>query len=122
MTRPISNITLPMLLIACINLVGCNIANHGSFVTTTYQDINLTQSLVNLGPVLGQSCQTNFLYILPMGESVSSPEAIAAAKSVIQGTEILTDVTIDDTLSIGVGYSQQCINVQGIAYGTVVEA
>ncbi|MGS0674280.1 hypothetical protein [Shewanella sp. 0m-4] len=120
MTRPSSNMALSLLLIVCAGLTGCNTANHGSFVTKTYQDKKLTDTLVNLGPVLGQSCQTQFLYLLPLGDSVSSPDAIAAAKSAIKGTAILTDVTIDDTLSIGFGYSEQCINVQGIAYGTIV--
>ncbi|MDR8523945.1 MULTISPECIES: hypothetical protein [Shewanella] len=106
-----------MLIIGTALLAGCNIANHGSFVSQTYQDKNVTDELVKLGPVLGQSCQVQFLYVLPVGDSVSSPKAIAAAKSVIAGTKILTDVTIDDGLSFGIGYSEQCINVEGIAYG-----
>ncbi|WP_299806421.1 TRL domain-containing protein [uncultured Shewanella sp.] len=104
-----------------VAMMGCNIANHGSFVTNTYQDVKVSGPLVRLGPVSGQSCQTHFLYLLPMGDSVSSPRAIEEAKNAIKGTIIITDVTIDDTLSFGVGYSEQCINVQGIAFGTITQ-
>ncbi|ABZ76857.1 hypothetical protein Shal_2298 [Shewanella halifaxensis HAW-EB4] len=86
-------------------------------MTNTYQDKAITDNLVKLGPVFGESCQTQFLYIFPVGDSVSSPKAIETAKSVIQGTVIITDVTIDDSLSFGIGYSKQCIKVQGVAFG-----
>lgn len=101
-----------------ITMMGCNIANHGSFVTSTYQDKATTDNLVRLGPVFGESCQTQFLYLFPVGDSVSSPKAIESAKNAVQGTVIITDVTIDDSLSFGVGYSEQCIKVQGVAFGT----
>ncbi|ABV87323.1 TRL domain-containing protein [Shewanella pealeana] len=109
---------LALILGVSVAMLGCNIANHGSFVTNTYQDAKVSSPLVRLGPVSGQSCQTQFLYLFPMGDSVSSPRAIEAAKNAIKGTVIITDVTIDDTLSFGVGYSEQCINVQGTAFGT----
>ncbi|MCG9731324.1 hypothetical protein L1D44_16120 [Shewanella sp. Isolate13] len=111
---------LAFLLTVSLTMTGCNIANHGSFVTSTYQDKATTDTLVKLGPIFGESCQTQFLYLFPMGDSVSSPKAIAAAKTAIQGTVIITDVTIDDSLSFGIGYSEQCIKVQGIAYGKKV--
>ncbi|MBL4913814.1 hypothetical protein JMA39_11855 [Shewanella schlegeliana] len=86
-------------------------------MTSTYQDKSTNDHLVKLGPVFGESCQTQFLYLFPVGESVSSPKAIENAKSAVQGTVIITDVTIDDSLSFGIGYSEQCIQVQGVAFG-----
>ncbi|GIU18926.1 MULTISPECIES: hypothetical protein [unclassified Shewanella] len=117
-----SKVSMAVLILGvAVVMMGCNIANHGSFVTNTYQDKALKNPLVRLGPVSGQSCQTQFLYLFPMGDSVSSPRAIEEAKNAIKGTVIITDVTIDDSLSFGVGYSEQCINVQGIAFGAIAQ-
>ncbi|QQX82285.1 hypothetical protein JK628_11000 [Shewanella sp. KX20019] len=98
-------------------LSGCNIANHGSFTSKTYQAPADIESLVELGPVFGTSCQTQFLYLLPIDESVSTLLAVNNAKQKIKGTVVLTDMIIDDTLSIQFGYSEQCIIVHATAFG-----
>jgi hypothetical protein len=97
---------------------GCNVANHGSFTSTTYQTPAHQEPLINMGPVVGESCQTQFLYLMPIDNSVSTLAAINMAKQQIEGSVILADMIIDDTLSIGFGYSEQCIIVHATAYGS----
>ncbi|MCL1060050.1 hypothetical protein L2729_18940 [Shewanella gelidimarina] len=110
-----------LLVILSIFLIsGCNVANHGSFTSKTYQTPAQQERLVNLGPVVGESCQTQFLYLVPIDGSVSTLAAINQAKQKIEGTVILADMIIDDTLSIQFGYSEQCISVHAIAYGSPV--
>ena len=108
-----------LLLSSLLLLSGCNLANHGSFITQTYHS-NLggnESKPISLGQVEGKSCQTSVLYLIPYGESASTHGAIADAKSRIEGTVFLTDVTIDDKLWLEFGYSVQCIIVTATAYG-----
>jgi hypothetical protein len=112
---------LQLIVISIFFLIsGCNVANHGSFTSKTYQTPAQQERLVNLGPVVGESCQTQFLYLVPIDESVSTLAAINQSKQKIEGTVILADMIIDDTLSIQFGYSEQCISVHAIAYGSPV--
>ncbi len=107
------------LLVSLLLLTGCNLANHGSFVTQTFVGSNEIeeQGLTNLGPVEGKSCQTAALYFIPQGDSTSTNAAIADAKRQREGTLFLTDVSIDDKLWLEFGYSVQCILVSATAYG-----
>lgn len=98
-------------------LSGCNIANHGSFTSKTYDGAAQSEELVELGAVIGESCQTQFLYLLPIDEGVSTLMAIEQAKQKIAGTVLLADMIIDDTLAIEFGYSEQCIIVHATAMG-----
>lgn len=98
-------------------LTGCNIANHGSFTSETYRGVTQSVDLVELGAVVGKSCQTQFLYLLPIDEGVSTLMAIEQAKQKIAGTVLLADMIIDDTLAIEFGYSEQCIIVHATAMG-----
>jgi len=108
-----------VLLVSLLLLTGCNLANHGSFVTQTFVANNEIeqQGLTNLGPVEGKSCQTAALYFIPQGDSTSTSVAIADAKEQREGTIFLTDVSVDDKLWLEFGYSVQCILVSATAYG-----
>ena len=98
-------------------LSGCNIANHGSFTSKTFHGVTQPENLVKLGAVVGKSCQTQFLYLLPIDEGVSTLMAIEQAKQKIANTVLLADMIIDDTLAIEFGYSEQCIIVHATAMG-----
>jgi len=111
---------LTLLVVAPIFLLtGCNLANHGSFVTQTFSSTDWAeeQTLTRLGPVEGKSCQTAALYFIPQGDSTSTNAAIADAKGQRAGTLLLADVSIDDKLWLEFGYSVQCILVSATAYG-----
>ncbi|MEI6857869.1 hypothetical protein [Psychrilyobacter sp.] len=69
-----------------------------------------------IGPVKGRNCQTMMLYIFPRGASPSTNEAIESAKNQQQGTKYITDITIDDRIEWKIGYSIQCITVEGTAH------
>lgn len=98
-------------------LTGCNIANHGSFTSQTYHGATQSEELIALGAVVGKSCQTQFLYLLPIDDGVSTLMAIEQAKQEIAGTVLLANMIIDDTLAIEFGYSEQCIIVHATAMG-----
>lgn len=111
-------ITLLSLILLAL-LSGCNSANHGSFVSNSY-NVPATEkgsSLVALGKVEGKSCQTAVLYLLPYEDSASTHLAIEDAKSKREGTVLLGDISIDDKLWVEFGYSVQCILVNATAYG-----
>ncbi len=74
-------------------------------------------SLTTFGEVTGESCQTSILYLLPSGEQVATKEAISNAFAQIPNTIQLANISIDDQLKIGVGYSVQCIVVSATALG-----
>ncbi|WP_229814702.1 hypothetical protein [Shewanella hanedai] len=111
------------LLVSLLLLTGCNLATHGSFITQTYlADTDLItatqdQPMSKLGVVGGESCQTSVLYFIPYGESAATYKAIEDAKNQIEGTLLLTDISIDDKLWFEFGYSVQCILVSATAYG-----
>ncbi|WP_394205393.1 hypothetical protein [Shewanella waksmanii] len=98
-------------------LSGCNIASHGSFIASSNINSSNEESLTVLGEVTGESCQTSILYVLPSGEQVATKEAITNAFEQIPNTLQLADISIDDQLKIGVGYSVQCIIVSATALG-----
>ena len=100
---------------ALLLLMGCNTGFHGSFAPNTYfsnEDYGNSQII---GHVEGQSCQTRVLYVFPLGSAPSTAEAIQAAKDQYEGTKFITDVSIDDRTKWEIGYSIQCITVEGIA-------
>lgn len=98
-------------------LTGCSTAKHGSFITSTYiQNKDMQDNIEELGPVKGSSCQTMMLYIFPMGPAPSTNEAVESAKNQHQGTKYITDITIDDRVEWKIGYSIQCITVEGTAH------
>lgn len=97
-------------------LSGCASSLHGSFATTSYAgDVDPVDAEV-LGPVEGRSCQTQFLYLLSVGEPATTHAAVEDAKSVHEGTRFIADVSIDDETFWGFGYSEQCIVVRATAY------
>lgn len=49
-------------------------------------------------------------------EAPSTAEAIQAAKDQYEGTKFLTDISIDDRTEWEIGYSIQCITVEGLAH------
>ena len=97
-------------------LVGCNTGFHGSYVPNTYiyKEDGINSEL--MGPVTGQSCQTQVLYLFPLGPAPSTDEAVRSAKDQYEGTKYLTDVSIDDRTKWEFGYSIQCITVEAIAH------
>ncbi|WP_245595543.1 hypothetical protein [Ferrimonas kyonanensis] len=95
-------------------LGGCTSGLHGTFVSHSH---GATAGAVLLGPVEGESCQTQALYFIPMDEPPSTQQAIEAAKAQIDHTEYLADLAIDDETLWHIGYARQCIVVRAFAYG-----
>jgi hypothetical protein len=102
--------------IALIIFIGCTSANHGTFVSSTYLETNNKKGNKLIGEVVGESRQTWFLYIIPIGEAPSTNNAIQDAMSKNAGTKYLTDLSIDDRTHWKVGYSVQIIRVEAKAY------
>jgi hypothetical protein len=96
--------------------VGCTTANHGAFATATYVEPKAKIEHQLLGGVVGESRQTWFLYVLPVGEAPSTRAAIADAKAQLSGTRYLADMSVDDRTLWKVGYSEQVIRVEADAY------
>ena len=101
---------------ALLLLMGCNTGFHGSFAPNTYFSNDDYGESQIIGTVEGLSCQTRVLYIFPLGSAPSTAEAIQAAKNQYEDTKFLTDISIDDRTKWEVGYSIQCITVEGIAH------
>ena len=101
---------------ALLALSNCSTANHGTFVTSTFLDQKEEYDRKFLGTVVGESSQTWFFYVFPVGEAPSTAKAISAAKAKIQGTKHLTDLSIDDRMFWRIGYSEQIIRVEASAY------
>jgi len=98
-------------------LTGCSTAKHGSFTTSTYiQNKDKQDNIEELGPVRGTSCQTKLFYYLPMGSAPSTNEAMEDAKNQYEGTKYISDISIDDRVIWKIGYSIQCISVEGTAH------
>ncbi|NWK56832.1 hypothetical protein HW115_14510 [Verrucomicrobiaceae bacterium N1E253] len=84
-------------------------------MSSTYIDQKKAKG-ASLGAVTGESKQTWVLYVFPRGESPSTREAIEDAKSKRPGTQYLSDVTIDDQMLWGIGFSEQIIRVEAEAH------
>jgi hypothetical protein len=97
-------------------LSACTIGHHGSFAPNTYIGSGDGAKSEKIGPVKGQSCQTRVLYVFPYGSPPSTAEAIRSAMDQFEGTKYLSDVSIDDRTEWEIGYSRQCITVEGIAH------
>lgn len=97
-------------------LSSCATSNHGTFVSSTYVEQNEKTGAKVAGKVTGESSQSWFLYIFPLGEAPSTNEAILDAKSKIEGTKFLTDLSIDDRTYWRFGYSEQVVKVEATAY------
>lgn len=109
-----TKIGLVALVIACS--AGCTASRHGSFAANSHMGIPAASPKAGLGPTQGTSCQTRALYLFPIGKEVSTSEAIASAMSKHEGTQYITNVSIDDRTRWGFGYSEQCITVDATAY------
>ena len=96
-------------------LSSCATSNHGSFVPSTHKHINDETVSKNCQKVIGESKQTWFLYIIPIGNAPSTDEAISDAKSKINDTKYLTDLSIDDRTYWKIGYSEQVIETRANA-------
>ena len=55
-------------------------------------------------------------FAVAIAEGVEIEKAIQSAKDQYEGTKYLTDVSIDDRTEWEIGYSRQCITVEGIAH------
>lgn len=108
--------TLLIYLTVLLLISGCSTANHGTFVTSTYHDEPSQGGGILLGEVTGESSQTWFLYIFPLGGAPSTSKAIADATAKFADTAYLTDLSIDDRTHWGVGFSHQVISVEAKAY------
>ena len=103
-----------LLFATLLTLSSCATAQHGTFVASTYVDPTIRGAEV-VGKVSGESKQTWLLYILPIGKAPSTDEAIMDAKSKVEGTKYLTDLSIDDRTYWGFGYSEYVIEVKATA-------
>lgn len=101
---------------ALLALSNCSTANHGTFATSTFFDQNEEYDREFLGTVVGESSQTWFFYVFPVGDAPSTAKAMSAAKAKIQGTKHLTDLSIDDRMFWKIGYSEQIIRAEADAY------
>ncbi|QSP94931.1 hypothetical protein LPB19_00445 [Marinobacter salinisoli] len=97
-------------------LTACSSSFHGSYAPISYVGGGAIEGSEPLGKVEGSSCQTKFLYVLPMGDGVSTSEAVRAAKNAREGARYLADIAIDDRTNWQFGYLEQCITVEAIAY------
>jgi len=105
-----------LLLIATLLMVcGCATSNHGTFVASTYVDPEVISKEV-VGKVYGVSKQIWILYIFPLGKAPSTDEAITNAKSKVEGTKYLTDLSIDNRTYWKFGYSEKVIEVKATAH------
>lgn len=94
-------------------LSSCATSKHGNFIESSYDDVGKESAI--LGEVTGESKQTWFLYVFPIGKAPSTSDAINDAKSKIKGTRFLTDISIDDRMYWKIGYGEQVIKVKAIA-------
>jgi hypothetical protein len=97
-------------------LTACSTGYHGSFIPSTYIGIKEGADSREIGRVMGKSCQTRALYLFPYGPAPSTAEAIQSAKDQYEGTKYLTDVSIDERTEWNIGYSRQCVIVEGSAH------
>lgn len=104
-----------LILIFCLFVSGCSTGFHGTFISNTYIDKQSGVEGEVIGNVIGESTQTYFLYLFPMGASPSTDIAINDAKQKIKGTKYLSDVSIDDRMIWGIGYRKQIIKVEAEA-------
>ena len=111
-----SNKTLYFAISAFFFLTACTTGYHGSFAPSTYIGSKDGANSGQMVRVKGQSCQTLVLYLFPTGLPPSTAEAIQSAKDQYEGTKYLTDISIDDRTEWRIGYSEQCITVEGIAH------
>ncbi len=101
---------------AFLFLTACTTGHHGSFAPSTYIGSEDGANSGQIDRVKGQSCQTRVLYLFPTGPPPSTAEAIQSAKDQYEGTKYLTDISIDDRTEWEIGYSRQCITVEGTAH------
>ena len=95
---------------------GCMTGAPATFATSTYYDESRYTDPAALGRVVGRSCQTRILYVLPKGPATSTSAAIEDAKSKMEGTVFLADVSVEERLEWRFGYSRNCVIVTAIAY------
>ena len=96
-------------------LTGCRTGNHGTFVPSTYIEDKEKVENVSLGTVKGHSEQIWFFYILPIGDSPSTKEALEDALLKNKEAKYLSNVSIDDRIDWYVGYRKLVIKVEGDA-------
>jgi hypothetical protein len=101
------------ILVAACASTGCTQSLHGSFVASSFVYENGVPRV--LGGVEGRSCQDKILYLFPAGDRASTNVAIGDARTKIDGTDVLTDISIDDEVYFGIGYSRRCIVVHATA-------
>jgi hypothetical protein len=110
-----NNIKQLIVMTTLLLLSSCATSNHGTFVTSTYVDPALKSEEV-VGKISGESKQTWLLYIFPIGKAPSTDEAILDAKSKVEGTKFLTDLSVDDRIYWKFGYKEQVIEVNATAH------
>ena len=104
-----------ILILTMLLLSGCATSNHGTFVAYTYIDPALKDSEA-VGKITGESKQTWLLYIFPIGKAPSTDDAITDAKSKVEGTKYLTDLSVDDRVYWKFGYKEQVIEIHATAH------
>lgn len=117
--KQIINIGLVFLFSAL--LFACTSGRHGSFAEKTYIDEAKYANFKLLGPVSGESCQTNTLYIFPKSDPPSTTEALRAAKNQYDSTAFLADVAIETYIRWYFLYSEECTVVTGVAYSAEIK-
>ena len=100
-------IILPLFLF----IFSCSTGSHSSFITHTYIDKKANIQEQFIGRVSGESSQIWFLYLFPIGGSPSTLDAVNDAKSKVEGTKYLSDLSIDDQMIWKIGYRKQTIKV-----------
>ncbi len=115
-------INIGLLILFSALLFACTKGRHGSFVGKTYIDQEKYADFKVLGPVSGESCQTNTLYVFPKSDPSSTAEALRAAKNQYDSTAFLADVAIETYIRWYFLYSEECTVVTGVAYSAEIQA
>ena len=112
----VNRISVCLVISLCLLASACSTSSPGTFVASSYISDDTPGKNTPLGPVQSDSCQNRFLYLFAYGEPPSIDEAIKAAKRQYPDTSYLVDISIQNRIRWGVGYSTECIRVNATAY------
>lgn len=96
-----------------VTLPACSGSNRGLIPSTS----PLPDGVHGTIATEGDNCQYRLLGILPLSMPPNTQAALAEAKT-SSGTEVLTDVTIDETSAWYLLFSNRCVHVRGMGVQT----
>ena len=102
-------------IILCLFFVGCS-AKPFSIIPSTAPLPEYVQGDI---PTEGVDCQYRLLGLLPVTGPPNTQSALQEAKNVADA-DVLTDVTVDETYSYFILFSNNCVYVRGLGVARVV--